>query len=69
MVGALTSVVSAFYYLRVVVNMFMREGQPQTEREWWLEFAIGASAVVTVVVSLFPGPLFDWASRAVMKLF
>lgn len=68
-IGALTSVISAFYYLRVVVNMFMREGQPQTEGEWWLEFAIGASAVVTVVVSLWPFPLFDWATQAVMKLF
>lgn len=68
-VGALTSVVSAFYYLRVVVYMFMREGQPQTEREWWLEFAIGISAVVTVVFSLWPFPLFDWAAQAVIKLF
>ncbi len=68
-VGALTSLLSAFYYLRVVVNMFMREGDPQVERDWWLEFAIGATAVVTVVVSLWPFPLFDWAAQAVMKLF
>ncbi|MCS6994272.1 MAG: NADH-quinone oxidoreductase subunit N [Anaerolineales bacterium] len=68
-IGALTSVVSAFYYLRIVVNMFMREGEPAVEREWWLEFAIGAAAVVTVVVSLWPFPLFEWAEWAVMKLF
>lgn len=68
-VGALTSIVSAFYYLRVVVNMFMREGDPQVEREWWLEFSIGATAVITVIVSLYPFPLFDWAQQAVMKLF
>ncbi|GAB4489310.1 MAG: NADH-quinone oxidoreductase subunit N [Anaerolineales bacterium] len=68
-VGALTSVISAFYYLRIVVNMFMREGQPQVEREWWLEFAIGLTAIVTVILSLYPFPLFDWAAQAVMKLF
>ncbi|PWH14795.1 MAG: NADH-quinone oxidoreductase subunit N [Anaerolineae bacterium] len=68
-VGALTSIVSAFYYLRVVVNMFMREGQPQVEREWWLEFAIGAVAIGTIIVSLWPFPLFDWAQQAVMVLF
>jgi hypothetical protein len=49
--------------------MFMREGEPQVEREWWLEFAIGAAAVVTVLVSLYPFPLFEWAAQAVMKLF
>jgi NADH-quinone oxidoreductase subunit N len=68
-IGVLTSLISAFYYLRVVVNMFMREGDPQVEREWWLEFAIGATAVVTVVVSLFPALLFDWAQQAIMRLF
>lgn len=68
-IGALTSVVSAFYYLRIVVNLFMREGQPQVEREWWLEFAIGAAAALTVLVSLWPFPLFEWAEQAVMKLF
>jgi NADH-quinone oxidoreductase subunit N len=68
-VGVVTSLISAFYYLRVVVNMFMREGNPQVEREWWLELTIGATAVMTVVVSLFPAPLFDWAQQAIMKLF
>jgi len=49
--------------------MFMREGEPQIEREWWLEFAIGATALVTVVVSLWPFPLFAWAEQAIMQLF
>jgi NADH:ubiquinone oxidoreductase subunit 5 (subunit L)/multisubunit Na+/H+ antiporter MnhA subunit len=30
LVGALTSLVSAYYYLRVVVMMFMRPGEPET---------------------------------------
>lgn len=68
-VGVLASLISAFYYLRIVVNMFMREGDPQVERDWWLEFAIGAAAIITVLASLYPSPLFDWAAQAVMMLF
>jgi hypothetical protein len=33
-----TSLISAFYYLRVVVNMYMKEGDPVVEREFWLDF-------------------------------
>lgn len=68
-IGVLTSLISAYYYLRVVVTMYMKEGDPETEHETWLVFTIGAAAVITVVVSLVPQFLFTWASEAVMKLF
>jgi NADH-quinone oxidoreductase subunit N len=68
-IGVLTSLISAFYYLRVVVNMYMREGDPTTERENWLDFSTGATALLTVALSLIPGFLFAWASAAVLKLF
>ena len=31
-IGVLTSLISAYYYLRVVVTMYMREGDPETTR-------------------------------------
>ncbi len=68
-IGVLTSLISAFYYLRVVVNMYMKDGEPATERETWLGFTTGVMAVATVVISLVPGFLFTWASEAVLKLF
>lgn len=68
-VGVLTSLISAYYYLRVVVKMYMQDGDPQVTRERWLDFTIGATAIITVLVSFFPAPLFDWASRAVLALF
>jgi NADH-quinone oxidoreductase subunit N len=68
-IGVVTSLISAFYYLRVVVNMYMREGDPATERETWLDLSTGATAVLTIVLSLVPGFLFAWASAAVLKLF
>ena len=68
-IGVVTSLISAFYYLRVVVNMYMREGDPATERETWLDLSTGATALLTIVLSLAPGFLFAWASAAVLKLF
>ena len=68
-IGVVTSLISAYYYLRVVVTMFMQEGEPETEREFWLGFTTAGTALVTVLVSLVPQGLFAWASAAVLKLF
>jgi NADH-quinone oxidoreductase subunit N len=68
-IGVLTSLISAYYYLRVVVTMYMQEGDPVTEREFWLGFATAGTALVTVIASLVPQRLFTWASEAVLKLF
>ena len=68
-IGVLTSLISAYYYLRVVVTMYMKDGEPVTERETWLAITTGATAVLTVVLSLVPQFLFAWASEAVLKLF
>jgi len=68
-IGVLTSLVSAFYYLRVVVTMYMRDGEPTTERETWLDMTTGIMAIATVAISLVPQFLFTWASSAVLKLF
>lgn len=68
-IGVLTSLFSAYYYLRVVVTMYMKEGEPETEREGWLNFTWGLSALVVVLFSFIPQTLFAWASTAVLKLF
>jgi len=68
-IGVLTSLVSAYYYLRVVVTMYMREGDPETAREPWLDLTWGLTALATVVLSFVPMALFAWASGAVLKLF
>jgi len=67
--GVLTSLVSAYYYLRVVVIMYMRSGEPQAHRERWVGLTVSTAAIATVVLSIFAGPLFSWASQAVLKLF
>ncbi len=68
-IGALTSLISAYYYLRVVMFMYMRDGEPETAREPWLNFTITLTAVVAVLVNIVPAPLYAWASNAVLKLF
>jgi len=66
LIGVLTSLVSAFYYLRVIVIMYMREGEPVVRREFWLYLTASAAAVGTVLLSIFSTPLLNWASQAVL---
>ncbi len=68
-IGVVTSLISAYYYLRVVVTMYMKDGEPETERETWLGLTTALTAVITVVFSLVPQSLFAWASEAMLKLF
>jgi NADH-quinone oxidoreductase subunit N len=68
-IGVLTSLISAYYYLRVVVTMYMKDGEPGTTSEPWLDFTWGVAALATVVLSFMPVALFTWASGAVLKLF
>jgi NADH-quinone oxidoreductase subunit N len=68
LVGLLTSLVSAYYYLRVVVLMFMRGGEPRVRRDGWLSLvALGAAAAV-VALSVIPGRLLEAAANAVLRL-
>lgn len=69
LIGLLTSLVSAYYYLRVVVIMYMRSGEPVVADERWVYYTTVATAVITVVLSIFSAPLFNWASQAVLKIF
>ena len=70
-IGMLMSAVSAYYYLRVVVAMYMRD--PVGEDEW-SPIAVGAglaltvSTVVVLVLGIYPGPLMGLARTAARSL-
>jgi NADH-quinone oxidoreductase subunit N len=68
-IGVLTSLVSAYYYLRVVVIIFMQDGEPVIRRDPWLYLTAGGAALAVVVLSIFASPLFSWASQAVLQVF
>ncbi len=70
MVGVLNSVVSAYYYLRVVLNMYT--GEPASEEGIqpgpYLGVAMTISVVGLLVVGVFPNPLVQ-ASEAAVSVF
>ncbi|HLF37354.1 MAG TPA: NADH-quinone oxidoreductase subunit N [Anaerolineales bacterium] len=64
LVGVLTSLISAYYYLRVVVVMYMRTGEPETRSEGWLNATIGVTALATFVFGVLPGPILALAEHS-----
>lgn len=67
LIGVITSLVSAYYYLRVIVQMYMRDGDPAVEREPLLNLTTSLTAIATVVLSFIPQFIFLLASTAVMR--
>ncbi len=68
-IGVLTSLLSAYYYLRVVVNMYMQDGDPVLDPNRWLKVITLAGALAVVLLSFFSGPLFRWVSQALLDMF
>jgi len=65
--GVVTSVVSGFYYLRVVYVMFFYDGEGQVDLRPAIGAAVGIAAVATLVLGLAPGPWFSAAQEAVLS--
>ena len=68
LIGVLTSLVSAYYYLRVVFVMYMQEGEGLAISAPVLNFAVGLTALATVAFAIVPGPLMQLATNAFMVL-
>jgi NADH-quinone oxidoreductase subunit N len=70
-IAVLNSVLAAYYYLRLIVYMYMREpeGVPTTAAVTpAATLALGVSAWATLQLGLWPGPVLDLAQRAVAPL-
>jgi len=69
--GLLNSAVAAFYYLRILVVMYMKEPGESSEANVAagaaLQFAVYAAAVGTLILGIFPGWVLDFANRAALK--
>jgi NADH-quinone oxidoreductase subunit N len=66
-VGVLASAIAAFFYLRVLVVMYMqeREGPAEPARRWpWAGGVVALTALATLALGIFWGPLIDLAERA-----
>ena len=68
LIGLLASLFSAFYYLRVLVVMYMRPGEPAIRQEGWLSLVTIASAAAVVLLAFVPGPVFNMAAQAFLHL-
>jgi NADH-quinone oxidoreductase subunit N len=72
LIGILTSIVSVYYYLRVVYYLYMKEAQDGYVVPMGGVFATGALAIAIVgifVIGIFPTPLFDAAGAAARAMF
>lgn len=69
--GAINSVVSAYYYLRVIRVMYLSEPSDGEEpsRALPLDLSVAVTAVAVVALGVWPQPLFRAAERAVEGLF
>jgi len=72
LIGIITSIVSVYYYLRVVYFVFMKEASEATPATIGGVFATGALAIAVIGIigfGLFPAPLFNVAGQAAQSLF
>ena len=68
---ALNSVIGAYYYLRVIVVMYMREPATEIIAEpvpWTLSAVLWIAAAGTVFAGLFPARIIDFAAKAALNI-
>src|SRR5690606_22102084 len=65
-VGVITSVVSGYFYLRVVYLAFMYEGEGEVTIVPTLSTVVGLTALATLLLGVIPGPWFDAAQQAIL---
>ncbi len=68
LVGLVTSLISAYYYLKVVVVMYMKPGEPEAAPDRLLHWTAILAAAAVVVLAFIPEPLLQWAASALMRL-
>ena len=70
-IGVLTSAVSLYYYMGLVVQMYLKDSEDQTPRALYAPGLIGTialCAVVTLVLGLAPGPFIEIAKASLLPL-
>jgi len=69
--AVINSAIAAYYYLRVLVVMYMREPReeaPLPAASAAMTTALAVCALVTLWLGVLPGPVLDYASRAAADL-
>jgi NADH-quinone oxidoreductase subunit N len=71
-IGVLTSVVSVFFYLRIVVMMYMTSDDSRAAVPPVPRIAAGAlvvSAVLVLYLGILPSRVLDWAAASIATIF
>src|SRR6266478_2369299 len=71
LIGVVNSAVGAYYYLRVVVMMYMRESRkpaPLAPIPFGVSAALAISALATIYLGILPGRVLEYASRSATEL-
>jgi len=69
-IGVVTTVVSFYYYLYVIVQMYMREPHDEfsdVRLHGSLKFALMISAAGTLYLGLLPTRVLDWTATAALS--
>ncbi|MEO6667653.1 MAG: NADH-quinone oxidoreductase subunit N [Nitrospiria bacterium] len=69
-IGVLLSAVSAYYYLRVVMVMYMREptGEFDLATSPGTSVALLVTTLAVLIIGLFPAPLIDYTKAAILQI-
>jgi NADH-quinone oxidoreductase subunit N len=70
-IGVINSAVGAYYYLRVIVLMYMRdqkEESPVSPVRLGLGFALALSVAATIYLGVLPGRVLDYAAQCAAEL-
>src|SRR6266699_2044629 len=68
LIGVVNSAIAAYYYLRIIVVMYMREPReeaPVAAVPPGLGIALGLSLAVTIFLGIFPRPVLNYLARSV----
>ncbi len=70
-IGVLNSAIAAYYYLRIIIVMYMREPReevPVTPVSAGLGLALGLSLAATIYLGVLPGRVLEYAAQSVKLL-
>ena len=64
-VGLLSTVIAAFYYLRIIKIIYFDEGKEKYDRDhsFWLKFSLSLSTVFILLYFIFPSQIIEAVSR------
>jgi len=64
-IGLLTTVISAFYYLRIIKIMYFDKEKEKydTDHSLWLKFSLTTSTLLILIYFIFPNQLIEVVSK------